>query len=88
MPDMITSHDIKRELERKCRLAGGRKAWSRANGFSNNVATQVLRGTMLVSDRVAEALGFRRIPGWERVPDTSHQVLGPRPVHPNSTPAV
>lgn len=42
------------------------KQWSEDHGFSQSYISDVLRGKRGVSDRMAEALGYRRVVTFER----------------------
>lgn len=63
---MLTDDQVRTVLTRSCRLMGGKRAWSKHHGFAPQVAVQVLSGSMNVTDRVARALGYKRVHGWEK----------------------
>lgn len=44
----------------------GLRKWAAANGFSPTFISQVLAGKSKVSARLAAALGYKRVEGWEK----------------------
>jgi hypothetical protein len=53
--------DVLRRLRCAIDEAGSARAWAREHGFSSTYLSEVVNGTRSVSDRMAQALGFRRV---------------------------
>jgi hypothetical protein len=50
-----------------CVVAGSQQAWARENGISPQFVCDVLQGRRAPSDRLARALGYRRVVSFERI---------------------
>lgn len=50
-----------------CAAAGSQQAWACANGISPQFVCDVLQGRRAPSDRLARALGYRRVVSFEKV---------------------
>jgi hypothetical protein len=56
-------------LETEVEQAGGQRAWAKARGFSPSFINDVMRGRREITDRLAAALGFRRVTLWKDLRD-------------------
>ena len=52
-------------LRQRIAESGSAAAWARANGFTRGFISDVMAGTRNMTERLAEALGFRRARLWE-----------------------
>ena len=50
-----------------CVVAGSQKAWALENGISPQYVCDVMQGRRAPSDRLARALGYRRVVSFERI---------------------
>ena len=50
-----------------CTVAGSQQAWARENGISPQFVCDVLQGRRAPTDRLARALGYRRVVAFERM---------------------
>jgi hypothetical protein len=54
-------------LEDAIAVAGNAQTWARANGMSPQFVSDVRNGRKAPTDRLARALGFRRVVMFERI---------------------
>ncbi len=63
----IITDDVVKALESAVEAAGGLRAWGRQHQFTASYVSDVLNGRRNPSERLARAVGFVRVQGWERV---------------------
>ncbi len=61
----ITDADVVEALKSAVELAGGLRAWGKVHQFTASYLSDVLNGRRNPSERLARAVGFRRVQGWE-----------------------
>lgn len=54
-------------LRESIKLAGSIRKWATLNGFSASYISKVLRKKEIVSERLAELVGYRKIEYWELI---------------------
>ncbi len=52
------------KLREKCAGRGGQAAFAKEHGFSRNHISDVLKGDRAVTERLANALGYKKISGF------------------------
>lgn len=57
---------VNNALSDACVVAGSQKAWAQENGISPQFVCDVLQGRRAPTDRLARALGYRRVVSFER----------------------
>lgn len=62
---MITHKELQRKIRQACKKAGSQRKWALNNGLSPQYVNDVLRGYREPSDKIAKALGYERVEGWE-----------------------
>lgn len=65
----MTADDVRRLIERKCREAGGQKAWADQIKVSPTFLSEVIRGDRAPSQRILEPLGLKRVTVYRKVKD-------------------
>ena len=58
---------VNHTLADACAAWGSQQAWARENGISPQFVCDVLQGRRAPSDRLARALGYRRVVQFERL---------------------
>ena len=58
---------VNNALADACTVAGSQLAWARENGISPQFVCDVLQGRKAPSERLARALGYRRVVSFERI---------------------
>lgn len=58
---------VNNALTDACVLAGSQQAWARENGVSPQFVCDVLQGRRAPTERLARALGYRRVVSFERI---------------------
>ncbi len=61
----ITDADVVKSLETAVELAGGLRAWGRQHQFTASYVSDIINGRRNPSERLARAVGFVRVQGWE-----------------------
>ena len=60
-------HQVNNVLADACTVAGSQQAWARENGISPQFVCDVLQGRRAPTERLARALGYRRVVSFERI---------------------
>lgn len=57
---MLSEDELRVQLARKIKQAGGQTAWARATGWSTTYVNDLLKGRKTFSSEIADALGYER----------------------------
>ncbi len=62
---LITDAEVIAALEAAVEAAGSLQAWGRAHQFTASYVSDVINGRRNPSERLARAVGFKLVQGWE-----------------------
>lgn len=66
---LVDEQTVLDALAEDCKAVGGQQAWARKHGIVPQWVNTTLRGRGKLSPRIYSALGYRKVPMYEKVND-------------------